>query len=195
MRTPRASNWLNAPVLTGRLVGLREPRREDVEVLFSLSVDPEHVSLTDERPFQPRSLAALQAGYDKQQNEPDPRFASFTIQRLDDDAGTAIGAVGLWNIDSYNRTAHIGISLLPSLRGQGLGRDALDVICRFAFHFRALHRVSLETLEVNTAMQAAAASCGFVQEGRLRSSAWHLGRRVDEVLYGLLAHDWSARQP
>jgi RimJ/RimL family protein N-acetyltransferase len=29
-----------------------------------------------------------------------------------------------------------------------------------------------------------------VEEGRLRSAAWHLGHRVDEVIYGLLADEW-----
>jgi RimJ/RimL family protein N-acetyltransferase len=181
-------------MLKGRLVGLRERRREDVEALFELDADAEHVSLSGSRPFQPRSLAAGQAEYDKQQIEQDPKSAFFTIQRVDDEAGAAIGDVGLWMIDMYHRSAHVGISLLPSARGQGLGRDAVEVICRFGFEIRGLERLSLETLAVNAAMQATAVACGFVEEGRLRSAAWYLGRRVDDVLYGLLAHEWRARQ-
>jgi len=182
-------------MLTGREIGLREVRREDVETLFVLAADAEHVSLADSRPFRPRSLAAREAEYDKRLAEPDPRDAYFTVQRLDDPTGTAIGDVGLWLIDLHNRSAHIGISLLPSARGQGLGRDALEVICRFGFEIRGLERLSLETLDVNTAMQRTATACGFVEEGRLRSAAWFLGRRVDEVLYGLLADEWRARRP
>jgi RimJ/RimL family protein N-acetyltransferase len=181
-------------MLRGRLVGLREPRREDVEALFPLDADAEHVSLADSRPFQPRTLAARQAEYDKRQAEPGPKVAFFTIQRLDDEAGAAIGDAGLWMIDLHHRSAHIGISLLPPARGQGLGRDAIEVICRFGFDIRGLHRLSLETLEVNAPMRATAVSCGFVEEGRLRSASWYLGRRADEVLYGLLADEWRARQ-
>ncbi len=186
---------LNGLMLKGRLVGLREQRREDVEALFALAADAEHVALVDPRPFQPVSLAARQAEYDKRQSEQDPRSAFFAIQRLDDEAGTVVGDVGLWRIDAYHRNAHIGISLLPSARGQGLGRDAVEVICRFGFEVRALERLCLETLEINTAMRATATACGFVEEGRLRSAAWYLGRRVDEVLYGLLADEWRARRP
>jgi len=181
-------------MLRGRLVGLREQRREDVEALFELTTDAEHVSLADSRPFRPRALAARQADYDKRQAEPDPSAAFFTIQRLDDEAGAAVGDIGLWLIDLHHRSAHIGISLLPSARGQGLGRDALEVICWYGFQVRGLHRLSLETLSVNSAMQATALTCGFVEEGRLRSASWHLGSRVDEVLYGLLVDDWRARQ-
>jgi len=181
-------------MLTGRLVGLREPRREDVEALFEFAVDAEHASLTDARPFRPVSLAARQAEYDKRQAEPDLTTAFFAIQRLDDPDGAAVGNVGLWQIDLHNRSAHIGISLLPSVRGQGLGRDAIEVICRFGFEIRGLERLSLETLEVNAPMRATATACGFVEEGRLRSAAWHLGRRVDEMLYGLLSDEWQARR-
>jgi RimJ/RimL family protein N-acetyltransferase len=181
-------------MLTGRLVGLRELRREDLEALFELDTDAEHVSLAESHPFRPRALAARLADYDKRQTEPDPNSDLFTIQRLDDETGAAIGDINLWRIDTHHRSAHVGISLLPSARGQGLGRDAIEVICRYGFEIRGLERLSLETLEVNAAMQATAVACGFVEEGRLRSAAWHLGRRVDDVLFGMLAAEWAARQ-
>jgi RimJ/RimL family protein N-acetyltransferase len=180
-------------MLKGRLVGLREQRRDDVEVLFELATDAEHVALTDTWPFRPVSLAARLAEYDKRQSEPDRTSAFFSIQRLDDDEGAAVGSVGLWGIDTHHRSAHIGVSLLPSVRGQGLGRDAIEVVCRFGFEIRALERLSLETLEINAAMRATATACGFVEEGRLRSAAWYLGRRVDDLVYGLLADEWPAR--
>lgn len=186
--------WFDGPMLKGRLVGLREERRTDVEALFELDADVELFSLTSARPFQPRTLASWQAEYDKRQAEQNPKTTFFTIQRLDDEAREALGSVGLWQIDLHNRSAHIGISLLPSVQGKGFGRDALDVICRFGFDVRGLERLSLETLETNGAMRAVAVACGFVEEGRLRSAAWYLGRRVDEVVYGLLADEWRAHQ-
>jgi len=184
---------LNGLMLKGRLVGLREQRRDDVEVLFEFATDAEHAALADMRPFRPVSLAARLAEYDKRQSEPDLTSAFFSIQRLDDNEGAAVGSVGLWMIDTHHRSAHIGISLLPSVRGQGLGRDAIEVVCRFGFEIRALERLSLETLELNAAMRATATACGFVEEGRLRSAAWYLGRRVDDLVYGLLADEWRAR--
>lgn len=181
-------------MLAGRTVGLREPRREDVEAIFTLDADAEQASLADARPFQPLSLAARQAQYDKRQTEANPTAARFTVQRLDDAPGAAIGSIGLWGIDQHHRSAHIAISLLPEARGQGLGRDAVEVICRFGLQIRGLARLSLDTLDVNSSMRATALACGFVEEGRLRSASWYLGRRVDEMIYGLLADEWQARQ-
>src|ERR687886_214706 len=117
-------------MLEGRLVGLREQRRDDVEVMHALHADPDHVAIADTHPFYPRPLAA------------------------------------------------------------GLGQDAVAVVCRYGFEVLGLERLSLETLAVNTGMQRTALACGFVEEGRLRSAAWYLGRRVDDVLYGLLADEW-----
>lgn len=180
--------------MKGRLVGLREYRREDVETMYPAESDPEFISLTEIQPYRPRPLAAHLAEYDRRVGEQDARSAPFTVQRLDDEAGTAIGRVGLWGIDLHQRIAHVGISLLPAAQGQGFGRDALEVICRYGFEHRGLARLSLETLAVNAPMRATAVACGFTEEGRLRSAAWHLGDRVDEMVYGLLADEWHARQ-
>jgi RimJ/RimL family protein N-acetyltransferase len=188
-----ARHCLDEGMLRGRVVGLREQRSEDLEALFPMFSDAEHVALADDRPFQPQSLTAWRAEFEKKEAEPNPSSAFFTIQRLDDPAGTPCGDVGLWGIDAFHRRAHIGIQLLPAARGLGLGRDALEVICRFGFEIRGLERLALETLEVNAAMQATAVACGFVQEGRLRGATWYLGRRADELLYGLLADEWRGR--
>ena len=177
-------------MLEGRLVGLREQRRDDVEVMHALHADPDHVAIADTHPFYPRPLAAKLAQYDRRLTETDDAVAPFTVQRLDDPVGACVGTTVLWSIDRHHRSAHIGVSLVPSVRGQGLGRDAVAVVCRYGFEVLGLERLSLETLAVNTAMQRTALACGFVEEGRLRSAAWYLGRRVDDVLYGLLADEW-----
>jgi RimJ/RimL family protein N-acetyltransferase len=64
------------------------------------------------------------------------------------------------------------------------------VMCRYAFVVRGLYRVGLGTLSTNHAMQGAALRAGFTEEGRIRSAAFLLGERVDEVLYGLLRTEW-----
>ncbi len=186
-------------MLTGRLVRLRAWAREDVTALYPLAADPELGSLTDDSAWTPRALSWLHAEYDRLQSEKSgetpSQYAGFAVQRHDDPDGACIGDVSLWKINEHQRTAHIGITLAPQARGLGIGRDCLDVICRFAFELRNLERVQLETLAVNEPMQRAARSAGFTEEGRLRSNAWHLGERVDELIFGLLAPEWRALHP
>ncbi|GAA0268399.1 GNAT family protein [Cryptosporangium japonicum] len=181
-------------MLSGRVIGLRALRRADVEALYEMDADAENAALGDDHPFRPQSLAGKQADFDRREAEPKPESAFFAVQRLDDPDGAAIGRVGLWGIDEFNRTAHIGIGLLASVRGQGVGRDAIEVICRYGFVFRGLERLQIDTLDVNAPMRATALGCGFVEEGRARSAAWYLGRRADEMIYGQLADEWRSRR-
>lgn len=46
-------------------------------------------------------------------------------------SGELAGAIALWGIDTFNRSAHIGVELRPSFRGRGLGTDAVRVVCRY----------------------------------------------------------------
>ncbi|GFN05036.1 hypothetical protein Smic_35920 [Streptomyces microflavus] len=105
--------------------------------------------------------------------------------------GTLIGTATLWGIDTHNRSAHIGIELLPSARGKGYGTDVVGTLCHYGFVVRSLQRLQIETLADNAAMLGSAERNGFVREGVLRSSAWVLGEFLDEVLLGLLVKDWK----
>jgi RimJ/RimL family protein N-acetyltransferase len=181
-------------VLHGELVSLRELRREDLPVLHAgEDSDPALHVLVQQRPWRPVTLAHRQAEFDKALGEPPPDgVVRFAVQRRDDGAGRCIGSALLWDIDSHLRTAHVGVGLTSQARGKGLGRDTVRVLCQYAFDVRGLYRVGLETLATNTAMRAAAVACGFQEEGVLRENAWVLGRREDEVLYGLLEPEWRA---
>lgn len=107
------------------------------------------------------------------------------------DGGTLIGSATLWGIDNHNRSAHIGLGLLPSSRGKGYGTDVVAVLCHYGFVVRGMQRPQIETLSDNAAMLRSAERNGFVREGVLRSSAWVMGEFLDEVLLGLLAQDWK----
>ena len=112
------------------------------------------------------------------------------VQERADDVREPVGICSLWGIDLHNGLGHLGVQLVPSVRGRGFAVDAVRVLCHYAFVVRGLHRVGLETLASNEAMRAVATRCGFVEEGRVREVAYVLGERVDEVTYGLLRSEW-----
>ena len=125
--------------------------------------------------------------------EPSEKSACFSVAELESQA--LIGEALLWQIDAHNRTAHIGIALLPAFRGRGFGIDVLHTLCEYGFSVRGLQRLQIETLSDNAAMLAVAAKAGFTREGTLRHSAWVYGSFLDEAILGLLAEEWisSAR--
>ncbi|GAB3484937.1 GNAT family N-acetyltransferase [Nocardiopsis coralliicola] len=174
-------------MLKGEKIGLRARHEEDIPVL----VDELYGSITDTaraegRPWRPIANPSS-----------DPRLAAdggsadtvkFSIVELA--GGTLAGAATLWDIDTYHRSAHIGLGLLPGARGRGYSTDAVAVLCHYAFIVHGLQRVQIETLTDNAPMLRAAERNGFVREGVRRSSAWVMGGFADEAVLGLLAGEW-----
>jgi RimJ/RimL family protein N-acetyltransferase len=178
-------------MLRGGKVILRARHEDDVPVLHAeLYEDVMTRSRADSRPWRP---LAMSQGSPYAVAEPSDGAAVFSVERLSD--GELAGEALLWSIDVHNRVAHIGISLRPAARGCGLGTDVVAVLCRYAFAILGLHRLQIETLVDNMAMQRAAMHSGFVVEGMLRQSAWVDSEFVDEVVLGLLATDLRSDQP
>lgn len=174
-------------MLRGSTVGLRARHDDDIPILRAdLYDDVVNFSRAESGPWRPIAPGSK-----------DPRLVvddkehghvPFSVVELD--GGTLVGTATLWGIDNHNRSAHIGLGLLPSARGKGYGTDVVAVLCHYGFVVRGLQRLQIETLSDNVAMLRSAERNGFVREGVLRSSAWVMGEFLDEVLLGLLAKDW-----
>ncbi|MEU9832815.1 GNAT family protein [Streptosporangium sp. NPDC048047] len=175
-------------MLRGDKVGLRARREDDIPILQTeLHDDVVNASRSAGRPWRPITPGSKHSQFvvdDKEEGH-----VPFSVVELD--GGTLVGAATLWGIDDHNRSAHIGLGLLPSARGKGYGTDVVAVLCHYGFVVRGLRRLQIETLADNAAMLRSAERNGFVCEGVLRSSAWVMGEFLDEVLLGLLVQDWN----
>jgi RimJ/RimL family protein N-acetyltransferase len=175
-------------MLRGEMTGLRARHDSDIPVLHAELYDDVATRVrADSRPWHPIPPGP---GSPYRVTGPDDRAACFSVVKLA--TGELAGEALLWDIDPHNRTAHIGISLLPAFRGRSLGTDTIRVLCHYGFAIRGLHRLQAETLADNDAMIQAASRAGFVREGTLRRSAWVNGDFADEVILGLLATEWDA---
>ncbi|GIH97099.1 GNAT family N-acetyltransferase [Planobispora siamensis] len=174
-------------MLRGDRVLLRAVTKDDLTELHRLYQDVDTAILAQGTPWVPETLEQAITRYEER--EPDPDNVPFTVQSASGEE--VLGSAMVWGIDTFNRHAHLGLSLLPEARGQGYAPDALRVLCDYAFRIRGLHRLGLETLATNAPMIAAAEKVGFRREGVLRAHAWVAGSFVDEVLFGLLAGEFS----
>jgi RimJ/RimL family protein N-acetyltransferase len=177
-------------MLRGATVRLRARHDDDIPILRAgLHDDVVNASRSDSRPWRPPVPGSKDSRLVV--DDADHSVVSFSVVGLGDDA--LIGAASLWGIDTHNRTAHVGLGLLPAERGKGYGTDVVAVLCHYGFVVRSLHRLQIETLADNEAMLRSAERNGFVREGRLRSSAWVMGGFLDEVVLGLLLEEWTQR--
>ena len=179
-------------VLRGELIGLRAQRDSDIEVFETeLLNDVETRMRSDNRPWRPVAPGSARrpgspAGDDDTSGiDEDVKFSVVELA-----TGELLGEALLWALDLHNRSAHLGISLLPAFRGKHLGTDVVRVLCRYGFAVRGLYRLQIETLADNHAMIAAATRAGFVPEGTRRGAAWVDGGFADEVILGQLAEEW-----
>jgi RimJ/RimL family protein N-acetyltransferase len=177
-------------VLKGREVALRARVAADTAILHAaLYEDVEMHSISDGRAWRPMSADAEVSPY--RVVEPSSENAVFTIVTLSDER--VIGDLALWRIDLHNRSAHVGLALVPEARGQGFGLDAVQVCVDYAFRTLGLHRLQIETTVENHGMISVARKAGFSPEGVLRDAGWVNGRFLDEAVFGLLAQEWQPR--
>ncbi|MFF7212892.1 GNAT family N-acetyltransferase [Streptomyces sp. NPDC008238] len=175
-------------MLRGSKVGLRARHEEDIPILRTeLYEDVAGASRAEAGPWRPVTPGSKDPRLVVDDEE--HRRVPFSVVELE--GGTLVGTAALWGIDTHNRSAHVGLGLLPSSRGKGYGTDVVAVLCDYGFVVRGLHRLQIETLSDNLPMLRSAERNGFVREGTLRSSAWVMGEFLDEVLLGLLARDWK----
>lgn len=178
--------------MRGEKAGLRARREVDVPVLHAgLHDDVAARMRTDGRPWRPALPESPHSPFAVK--EPAENAVPFSIVELD--SGALVGAALLWGIDTHNRSAHLGLSLLPDFRGRRLGTDVVRVLCEYGFAVRGLQRLQVDTLADNVPMISAATKAGFTVEGTLRRSAWVHGGFADTVLLGLLAREWEDGRP
>jgi len=175
------------PILSGPRVVLRAPVASDAEGRLALGNAPhihrmfgaEPTSVRDLTPEAAQSwvdnLAAQQWAWVMTHNE-----------RL-------IGSVRLHTLNLADHRAHLAIGILDEgALGQGFGTEAMRLVAKFAFDGLSLHRLTLRVLAFNERAIAAYRKVGFIEEGRERETALIDGVWHDDVIMGLLAHEFES---
>ena len=119
------------------------------------------------------------------------RTSLFSV--LDAASGELLGGVS-WHAVDYGGTVscsawNIGIGLLPSARGRGVGTLAQRLLVEHLFATTEVDRIEASTDVDNLAEQRALENAGFRREGVLRGAQLRGGVRRDLVHYGLVRTD------
>lgn len=181
-----SASLTNPLELKGHGFLLRRPQDGDVEARLALGRDPEiHRMFGGSASFaRPYGQADAEAWLQRAIEHP----AAWVIDR-----NGLIGEVRLDNINHRDRRASFAIGILdPKLLGQGLGTAVTKLVLGHAFGELALHRISLRVLAFNERAIASYRKCGFSIEGREREAALIDGEWHDDIMMGILAHEFSA---
>lgn len=179
------------PAVEGERIRLRGFRADDLDAFFAVHADPDVMrywsfpAWTEIAQARERFANAC-AGHDPE------RLLCWAIAERADDR--LIGGVTLFAIDRAQGRAEIGYALRSDQWGRGLAREALQLALTHAFDTLGLRRVEADIDPRNSASCGLAERMGFVREGVLRERWLVAGELQDSAMYGLLAHDWRARQ-
>lgn len=175
-------------LLRGEKVRLTAIESRDMTTIARWWEDAEFLRYYDTTPAFPKTEDQLARLIEGEQGSHETYL--FGIRLLDDD--TLIGILELSGIQWSHRTTYIGIGLGDrAYRGQGYGREAMQLGLALAFRELNLHRVWLTVFSYNAPAIGLYERLGFVREGVYREHLERDGTRYDMLLYGLLRREWQ----
>lgn len=176
-------------MLKGKLVKLREYRKEDVPVALEYMNNEEVAkNLSTRTPF-PYTLEDEEKWFTNQSGVNDKY--NFAIETIEEEK--YIGGCGINNIDWKNSHVTIGIYIGDQAYwNKGYGSDALKVFIKFIFDEMNIHKIKLEVFAFNIRAIKCYEKCGFKQDGVLREEIFKNGKYYDVWEMSILRDEYQA---
>lgn len=173
-------------MISGKRVRLRAIERGDIPTFLKWLNDPQVQRYPGRTPF-PLSFAEEERWFERQLNDEKSRIFAIETEK-----GVRIGNIGLQEIDYKDGKATLGIMIgEKGYWGQGYGSDAIKALLRFAFEELNLHHLYLSVFDFNKRAIRCYEKCGFRQEGIVRESVFRHRRYQNEILMGILRHEFE----
>jgi aminoglycoside 6'-N-acetyltransferase len=167
---------------------LRPLRPDDAEALAGYRSDPDVARFQSwTAPYSAQDALRLIEELVTQDPQ-EPGWFQYGLERRDN--GSLIGDLGV-NLQENRMQAEIGFTVAAGLQRRGFGGEAVRRMLDHLFIDQGLHRVSAECDARNTASARLMESLGFRREGCRRAHTWIKGEWTDDLLFGLLADEWS----
>jgi RimJ/RimL family protein N-acetyltransferase len=179
---------IDVNLFRGQKIRLTAVSKEDLPTITRWYEDASFGRLFDAKPALPKSEAQWTKRLEKIEKDEDGYF--FAIRRLEDDL--LIGIAELDGILWTHQNCWLSIGLGDRANwGQGYGREAMELLLKYAFNELNMHRVQLTVFSYNERAIALYEGLGFTREGIYREHLHRDGRRYDMYLYGLLRSEWE----
>jgi [ribosomal protein S5]-alanine N-acetyltransferase len=178
-------------IRTERLL-LRDLTEDDWPAVLAYQGDPaywRHRVADGTTPEEARDFVRRLVGLNRE--EPRTKWV-FAITLAD--TGELIGICSARRPDAESTYAETGYELGPAFWGRGYATEAARAMLRFAFAELGVHRVQASCGTSNEPSERVMKRLGMRREGVLREHGWVKGRWEDELVYGILAHEWEARE-
>jgi len=184
-----STDWQDGlPVLSGKMVTLRELRPSDAQSLFALLTTEEVSRFISPSPSTVEGFESFIAWTLRQRTAGKYVCFAVTLKRFD----TAIGIFQLRESEPGFGTAEWGFAIGSPFWGTGVFQEGAELVLAFAFETLGVHRLEARAAVLNGRGNGALLKVGAVQEAMLRRSFRCNGEYLDQVLYVIIEDDWTA---
>lgn len=178
--------------LTTTRLQINALRPADAPVLFGYRADPEVARFQGWRPGSLDEAADFIAEQAKVSADlPEGWFQRAIRLRQ---GGELIGDIGICLPADAETSIEFGISIAPARQQQGYAGEVLQALFAWVFGTLGRHRIHASVDPRNLASMAMLRSLGMRQEAHLRESLWFHGEWVDDVVFAMLAREWSSHR-
>jgi RimJ/RimL family protein N-acetyltransferase len=176
-------------MIYGKRIRFRGIERDDLPMFVRWFNDPEvRENLLMHLPM---SLAEEEKWFENVLTRPAAE-RPMVIETQIDGEWTAIGNIGIHNIDARIRKAEVGISIgEKQYWNHGYGTEAMQLLLKHGFNTLNLNRISLDVYETNPRAIRAYQKAGFKEEGRLREGHYFNGKYIDIIVMSVLRSEWQ----
>lgn len=161
-------------------IKFRLPEPEDLDFLFEIENDPAVWSVSDNRmPYSRYSLMQY-----IESNTHDifiERQVRFMIEELA--SGEVAGIIDLFDYNPLHHRAEVGVIVAPGMRGKGIAKEALELLCDYAVKAYGMHQLYAYVPLSNKASCRLFEACAFEKAGHLKDWVIQEGAQVDVVVY------------
>ena len=173
-------------MIKGERVLLRPITKEDLSLQHKYYQNIEHFTLNASLP-QVTTIESMDEWYElATKRDEDNQFLAIEVE------GKYIGYCSIKNSKTWPGNFWYGISIGdPEYREKGLGSEVTKLMVDHTFHYLGARRIGLGTNSKNPRAIRCFASCGFVEEGRIRKHYWISGSYADYVYMGILREEWE----
>lgn len=119
----------------------------------------------------------------------------FFFQMEDLATGELVGSISTHRCDARVGVLSYGLHVLPGHRGKGYAQEAICLVLRYYFQELRYQKANIEVFDLNGPSKALHARLGFVEEGRLRRSAFTRGEWWDVIQYGMTVEEFRELHP
>lgn len=181
---------MDISVWRGERVRLRGIEPGDWPVYFAWNQDDEQARHLSDIPF-PQSEAAVRQWAERESTRPpDGDAYRFAIEN---EHGEVVGDLTTHDCDRRVGAFSYGIAIRRAQRRKGYAAEAITLVLRYFFRELRYQKATVRVYSFNEGSARLHEALGFVLEGRIRRTVYSNGEFFDELVYGITAEEFAAR--